>query len=110
MKVWAWVIGALVAIWSVVWLAGSIATERLVTYWLADREAAGWVVARDAVQTTGYPFRFVNHPAGADAGRSVHRMGGRGGRLPAGTGQLSAAGDPRSLAPPSMFCPPRSNT
>lgn len=59
MKVWAWMIGALVAIWSVVWLAGSIATERLVTYWLADREAAGWVVARDAVQTTGYPFRFV---------------------------------------------------
>jgi hypothetical protein len=59
MKVWAWVIGALVAIWSVVWLAGSIATERLVTYWLNDREAAGWAVAHDGVQTSGYPFRFV---------------------------------------------------
>lgn len=59
MKVWAWVIGALVAIWSVIWLAGSIATERLVTYWLNDRETAGWVVTRDAVQTSGYPFRFV---------------------------------------------------
>lgn len=59
MKVWAWVIGALVAIWSVVWLIGSIATERLVTGWLADREAAGWVVTRDTVQTSGYPFRFI---------------------------------------------------
>ncbi|MGI3184420.1 DUF2125 domain-containing protein [Nioella aestuarii] len=59
MKVWAWVIGALVAIWSVVWLVGSIATERLLTGWLADREAAGWVVTRDTVQTSGYPFHFI---------------------------------------------------
>lgn len=59
MKVWAWVIGALVAVCSVAWLAGSIATERLVTAWLNDREADGWVVTRETVQTSGYPFRFV---------------------------------------------------
>jgi len=59
MKLWAWGIGALAVIWSAIWLAGSIATERLVSGWLDQREAAGWVVARDGVQTSGYPIRFL---------------------------------------------------
>lgn len=52
-------IGALAVIWSTLWLAGSIATERLVSGWLDQREAAGWVVARDEVRSSGYPIRFL---------------------------------------------------
>lgn len=59
MRLVAWVIGGLCVIWTVVWLAGSVMTERLVAGWLDQREAAGWAVARDAVRTTGYPIRFV---------------------------------------------------
>ncbi len=66
MKIWAWVIGIMATIWSVVWLLGSLATERVIGAWLTQQEAAGWVVAYDNIATTGYPVRFNTEITGLD--------------------------------------------
>lgn len=58
MKILLRVIVALAALWSLAWLAGSVALERVVTAWLADRDAAGWIVAHEGVETNGFPLRF----------------------------------------------------
>lgn len=40
------------------WFAGATATERVIAGWLSDREAEGWVVNYDSLDTTGFPTEF----------------------------------------------------
>lgn len=66
MRVWAWLIGIVAGVWSVIWLIGSMATERVVATWLDQQENAGWMVGYDDIQTSGYPIRFSTVLTGLD--------------------------------------------
>lgn len=51
-------------LWSALWLAGSVATERLVAAWLDQREESGWIVRHDELSTTGFPVRLSAEATG----------------------------------------------
>lgn len=59
MKRLGWLVAILALGWSLLWLGGAIASERLIAAWLQDRAAAGWTVSHDGIETSGYPTRFT---------------------------------------------------
>ncbi|MGR3639544.1 DUF2125 domain-containing protein [Alterinioella nitratireducens] len=58
MKLVAWIVGLAALLWSGVWLAGAITTERLSRGWFEQRQEAGWVATQDEIETTGFPLAF----------------------------------------------------
>ena len=58
MKRLGWLLAVLALFGSALWLAGAVASERLVASWLQARQAEGWSVARDSIDTTGFPAGF----------------------------------------------------
>ncbi len=58
MKALVRTMGVLALVWSLLWLAGSVAVERLVGAWLDQQERAGWVVGYATLGTSGYPTGF----------------------------------------------------
>ena len=66
MKVLAWILGRAALLWSGIWYLGATAAERVGTAWLDQQAEAGWSVAYDSVETTGYPLRFDTRFAGLD--------------------------------------------
>ena len=66
MKVLAWILGLAALLWSGIWYLGATAAERVGTAWLDQQAEAGWSVAYDSVETTGYPLRFDTRFAGLD--------------------------------------------
>lgn len=58
MKPLAWIVGIAAALWSAVWVVGASTTERVMTGWLQDRAAEGWLVNYTSLDTSGFPLRF----------------------------------------------------
>lgn len=60
--------------WGAFWFVAAQTTERVLSGWFADREAEGWSVAYDALDTQGFPNRLdttITNLAVSDPGTGI---------------------------------------